>query len=165
MAWWKMCVPKNQGGMGFRDIHCFNLAMLAKQAWRIIENSDSLCATVLRAKYFPNGDLLNTKLKRALLLLGKAGVNCLNLGYIWRVGNGHNIDIWEDAWIPNCANRKVITPRGSNLISRVSYLIDPVTSNWDENLVTQMFLPVDAQRILAILLAQHDMLDFVAWSY
>ena len=50
--------------MGFRDIRYFNLALLAKQAWRLIDNPDSLCGTVLKAKYFPSGDLLNAKLKK-----------------------------------------------------------------------------------------------------
>ena len=46
-AWWKICVPKEKGGMGFRVIHAFNLALLAKRCWRLIENFDSSCARVL----------------------------------------------------------------------------------------------------------------------
>jgi hypothetical protein len=57
-GWWKLCVPKDQGGMGFKDIHYFNLALLAKQVWRILE------ARVIRAKYFSNGDLLNAQMKK-----------------------------------------------------------------------------------------------------
>jgi hypothetical protein len=64
MAWWKMSVPKQDGGMEFRDLHSFNQAMLAKQCWRLLSDPDSLCAQVLRAKYYPDGDLLNAVLKK-----------------------------------------------------------------------------------------------------
>ena len=61
-----MCKLKNKGGMGFHNLQAFNLAMLAKQARRILSNPDSLVARVLKAKYFPTRDFLNAKL-RALL--------------------------------------------------------------------------------------------------
>jgi hypothetical protein len=62
-AWWKICIPKKSGGMGLRYIHCFNMAMLAKQVWRLLSAQESLCARVLRAKYYPDGRLLNVQLK------------------------------------------------------------------------------------------------------
>ena len=45
--------------MGFRDLHIFNLAILAKQGWKIIQNQDSLVARVLGAKNFPHGSFLD----------------------------------------------------------------------------------------------------------
>ena len=84
---------------------------------RFLDNPDSLCATILRDKYYPDGDLLNSKQKKGSSFTWQsimAGINSLKHGYIWHVGNGQNINIWEDAWIPNCDTRKVVTPRGHN---------------------------------------------------
>ena len=94
-----------------------------------------------------------------------AGVDSLKKGYIWRVGNGQNIDIWRDAWIPNGANRKIITPRRGKLLTKVVDLIDPINNCWDEDLVRQTLWPIDVQRVLTIPLPTYDMSDFIAWSF
>lgn len=59
ISWEKLMRGKKRGGLGFRDLHVFNMAMLARQVWRMIENPDSLCAVVLKAKYFPECSILD----------------------------------------------------------------------------------------------------------
>ena len=48
--------------MGFTDIHAFNLAMLAKQAWRLIQGGHSLFVRVYKAHYFPNCSFMEAEL-------------------------------------------------------------------------------------------------------
>jgi hypothetical protein len=45
--------------MGFRDFRLFNQALLGQQAWRLLFFPNSLCSRLLKAKYFPNGNLLD----------------------------------------------------------------------------------------------------------
>lgn len=112
-AWWKLCFPKSEGGMGFRDFHSFNLAMLAKQAWRLITEPGSLYARVLRAKYYPGGNILKAGPKAGSSFTWQsilAGLCTFKRGYVWRVGNGENINIWRDPWIASSPNRMITSP-------------------------------------------------------
>ena len=63
-----LCTRKENGGLGFRDLHLFNLAMLARQGWCLLTNPESLCAQVLRAKYFPDGDIMKVQERAGYVL-------------------------------------------------------------------------------------------------
>ncbi|XP_019192732.1 PREDICTED: uncharacterized protein LOC109187030 [Ipomoea nil] len=57
MAWDKLSKPKKFGGLGFKDLRAFNLAMLGKQGWRFLTNPQSLVARVYKARRrIENGD-------------------------------------------------------------------------------------------------------------
>ncbi|KAL9690018.1 hypothetical protein QQ045_010411 [Rhodiola kirilowii] len=73
----KLCMPKNQGDLDFRDLTMFNDALLAKQYWRLLKYPESIICRTLKAKYFKHVDLLGSNL----------GPNCsLAWRGIWRAG-------------------------------------------------------------------------------
>lgn len=55
---------KTRGGMGSRNLHLFNNAMLGKQGWRLMTKPDSLRARTLRGKYCHDGTFMSAKKKR-----------------------------------------------------------------------------------------------------
>jgi hypothetical protein len=60
LSWDKVTKPKGYGGIGFRDLYVFNQALLARQGLRLLHFFDSLCARLLKARYYPSGHLLDT---------------------------------------------------------------------------------------------------------
>ena len=62
ISWEKLCAPKACRGMGFKQLEEFNLAMLAKQGWRLQTGVDSLLVWVFKVKYFPNSDFKSASL-------------------------------------------------------------------------------------------------------
>ena len=154
VSWDKMCIPKACGGMGFKLLKHFNLALLAKQGWRLQVGQNSLVYQVFRAEYFPTCDFVHASLGKKPSYVWRsimAAQRIVQKGLCWRVGNGRQIRVWEDSWVPTSSTHKVITPRGMlPLDSRVCDFIDVEKRCWDSDLLNQVFLPFEAEEIAGI---------------
>lgn len=161
-------MPKYQGGLGFRDTEFFNLAMLAKQAWRLLRNPDSLSAKILRAVYYPDGNVLQSDLGshpsqvwRAI----SAGLSVLKQGLIRSVGNGRSINIWDDNWLPRDNLLRALHPRSANPPQLVSDLIDEPSKSWNRQRIVEHLQPPDVPFVVNIPISVRNIEDSWAWHY
>jgi len=53
LSWEKLSMHKSHGGMGFKDLSTFNLAMLEKQGWEFLTKPRCLFSCLFKARYFP----------------------------------------------------------------------------------------------------------------
>ena len=153
--------------MGFRNLQAFNLAMLAKQGWRILTNPNSLMAQVYKAKYFPHDEVLNSKKGSNPSYAWRSIHNNLEVirkGTSWRVGNGQRIHIWDDKWLPTPTTHKVISLQTDFKDFPMVYsLIDNDTKWWKVDVVRIIFLPVEANTILKTPLSYNLPEDSLIW--
>jgi hypothetical protein len=84
--------------------------MLARMAWRLIQHPNSLFARVLKAKYFPNGNILDTVFSTDPSPVWRGvefGLELLKEGIISRIGDGKNTQILRDQWLPRDSGHKI----------------------------------------------------------
>ncbi|XP_056685502.1 uncharacterized mitochondrial protein AtMg00310-like [Spinacia oleracea] len=87
----KLCRPKEEGGLGFRDFKLFNWALLGKQAWRLIQKPGSLLEQLLRARYYPSSSFMAAELGTLPSYTWRGIWEAkwvVRRGMRWRVGNG-----------------------------------------------------------------------------
>ncbi|KAL0306177.1 UNVERIFIED_CONTAM: putative mitochondrial protein [Sesamum radiatum] len=145
ISWQRLCESKLQGGLGFRQLYLFNLAMLAKQLWRIFCSPNRLFGRVLRARYFPHGDIFAATVGRNPSFTWRsimAAHKLFRAGYNWRVGNGGSIRVWADPWVPRPVSFRPVTPR-----------------------LQEVFLDIDSEVILEIPLSRLGAEDLIIWRY
>ncbi|GMI77781.1 hypothetical protein like AT4G29090 [Hibiscus trionum] len=115
--------------MGFRDMCKFNIALLDKQGWRVVQNPDSLVARLLRSKYFSTTDFMHAPLGSNPSYIWKSIWSfrgLLEKDCKWSVGCGSSINIWNDFWLPGYPQRK-ITSTSIHGLSTVSSLLSPTS--------------------------------------
>mgnify|MGYP004702503179 CR=1 FL=1 len=166
IKWSRMTDLKAEGGLGFRDLQDFNLALLGKQLWRILMQPNLLMSRVLKARYFGRKSIWDIHPKGSDSWCWKSLLSArevLEAGLRRRVGDGESIKIWEDRWIPGVEDGKIRSQRKvDSKIQRVSELIRD--GQWDRELLRQEFEEQDWLQILRIPLSLGKVMDRFYWA-
>ena len=168
LSWTEMCLAKEQGGLGFKYIQSFSQALLAKQAWRILNQLESLFARVFKSRYFVDFDFLSAK-------------NGPRPSYAWRsiqwskellsqglrkdLGDGRSVYVWTDAWIEGNERRRPLMKNiFVDIMLKVSDLIDFQNKCWDLEKLEELFYDEDIRSILATKIAFNEG-DYWVWLH
>ncbi|XP_048608961.1 uncharacterized protein LOC125584486 [Brassica napus] len=167
--WEKVCLPKEEGGIGFCLIHEFNLALLAKQLWRLVQYPDSLVARVLRGRYYRLSSPLSatsTSIPSYVWTSIISARKLLLLGIRQKIHSGYEVKVWEDPWIPTTPARpaRPVAPV-MNPNMRVSDLINQDLKEWNVELLEDYVHPVDIPLICSMAISSTHRRDTFCWNY
>ena len=168
VKWDKLCHSKESGGLGFRDLKTFNMALLAKQGWRIIQQPQSLVARVFKAKYFASREFMTTNLGNRPSYAWRSismAREVLKLGMRWHIGDGRSVKIWHDPWLPLKGSFMVHSvPHGLDPGETVSALLQENTQRWNIKKIKEVFSEWEANVIVAIPLPPRPRVDRLFWD-
>ncbi|CAL1388445.1 unnamed protein product [Linum trigynum] len=161
-----LCTPKSEGGFGFRSFRDFNLALLAKQARRLINNTDALWSRLIKGLYIPRGNFLSAKEGSKPSWIWASlweSKKVIVLGAIKVIGSGDDTWIDQDPWVPSLPRANIQS--GPQNHARVSTWIDLESRKWNDELIQDQVSPPERDAILRVPIEEEDAKDFWAWRF
>lgn len=169
IAWDKMCTSKDRGGLGFRSLHGFNLALLGKHVWGFIQRPNSLVARVYKARYFQDCNILPSSIGRDASYVWRGiweAKEQICKGYRWVLGDGQDINAFSDPWLRANEGFCVEDHHLNGFRdTKVSAYFHPNTKMWDEQKVKHDFQQGDAELVLNTRIPQNQVRDRLVWSF
>lgn len=105
VSWNAFLEPKENGGLGMKDLHKFNNALIMKLGWGLIARPEALWVRVLHSKYDCGyGMLPRVEARKNASNAWRRIVSVwkeLFQGVLWVIGNGESTRFWLDAWLPS----------------------------------------------------------------
>ncbi|KAL6269322.1 hypothetical protein ACE6H2_026233 [Prunus campanulata] len=170
ISWAELGMPKLEGGMGFRNLHDFNLALLAKQSWRLLTEQNSFWALIMKSRYFPACNFLKaSKGARASWAWASMleGREVIIRGSQRQILNGTRVRLWIDKWFPVSPDGR-LHPINDELADEnvfVSEIINPITKSWDLSNLEGRISYQDARRIKAMPMGGTCESDRLVWPF
>lgn len=79
--------------------------------------------------------------------------NLIRAGYCWHIKGARRINIWCEPWVPTLPGYTPKLKMGSVVEQHINYvsdLINPISHNWKETLICDLFDEESADAILKI---------------
>lgn len=167
MAWDRMNKHKATGGLGFRNFHDFNLALLGKQGWRFISRPQSLVSRVYKARYFPDVHFLEANLGNNPSFIWRSiweAKNVVKAGVRWKLGSGVSVRVRDQPWLQDECNPYITSELQGLEHITVSSLMKTGERQWEEEIVMDWFNFRDQQCILNTSIGGDDEEDLLYWG-
>lgn len=131
-----------------------------------MQNPEALVSQVLKARYFQCSSFMEAKLGSNPSFVWRSilwGRQLLHKGLRWRIDNGEQLCIYKSNWILEPETLKPFSPQ----ILPSYFVVADLISNqqWKEDVIVQIFMKEDAERILTIPLPRVPQLDQLIWHF
>ena len=123
---------------------------------------------MFRAKYFTAGNIFDAVVSPRCsfawrsILQSQEGVL---RGARWRVGDGRDINIWSDRWLPFDGRGRILSPQMDLSLNMLHNLLLSGTTLWNEELLDVNFYPWEAKAIKNIHISQIETVDTLIWPH
>jgi len=154
-SWASLCLPKDQGGLGFRLMKDVNLSLISQLGWKLLSSHNSLWVSLFQRKYIRYGNFLSSSLTSGSWIWNgiKATLPIIYAGACFIPHNNSSLPIWSLPWTPTIP---FFTPKPrfpsipSNHPLAISDLIHSPTMSWRQNVLHFLFDPTTIFEILKI---------------
>lgn len=111
-AWSSLCIPKEAGGLGFRQMKDINEAFVTKLVWQLNTDTRKLWVQVFRAKYLRGLNFMDDiQPSRNTSWIWSSIMHCkenFHRGACYTVRSHSRLRVSADPWIPGIARHRLI---------------------------------------------------------
>jgi hypothetical protein len=168
-SWEDICKPKNQGGLGIRDMELINKSMFINTAWNVITDKNPFLSNILKAKYYPNSSFwtASTAGPRSVFWSSVLQIKpILQENSIMQIHAG-NSSIWSTPWMPSWStiHDHILLPiTNTPLPAKIADLWLQDTRTWNQDLLSTTFSQQAVQFITNTPIVHSPDPDILRWK-
>lgn len=147
----------------------FNLSMLSKQGWKLINETNPLVSAIMKVKYYPRTSFLQAEMGRNRSYAWRSMMEAMEVvkaGTRIKIGNGLSTNIWSVPWLPNVKNGFLSTAIPNQFCDvLVNGFMNSEEHKWDMDVIDDVCNSSDIELIKHIPIPIVDTPDLWFWQF